>query len=139
MPATCSKAELLSRLLAESSPLKLLHLQTSRYRQDGRPNNRPTAAAPINRAWGARDSILFLLVRQHIVAESEHDISEQYSREGGRCREDTADVSAGFAAEYHVGSAAEWGKCGCHYGEDIEWARLGSGEFYWLSFAWRAW
>ena len=28
-----------------------------------------------------------------------------------------------------MGFAEEWGKCGCDYGEDLEWERLGDCEF----------
>ncbi|PQE28972.1 Ubiquitin system component Cue protein [Rutstroemia sp. NJR-2017a BBW] len=45
-----------------------------------------------------------------------------------RAREgDVEHVSAGVEEEYHVGFAAEWGKCGSYYGEDTEWT--GIGEF----------
>ncbi len=139
MPITYPKAKLLSHLPAESLLFKSLHLLLPRlrHRHDGRPNNRLPAAAHIISARGPCDSI-FLLLRRYIVAKSEHDVSKQYSCKGGGCREDTADVPTGLAAEYHVGSAAKWRKCGGYYGEDIEWARVGGGESCWLSLPWRS-
>ena len=130
MPITCPKAKLLSHLPAES-PLQFTPPCTSqnpRHRHDGRPNNRPPAAAHIISARGACDAI-FLLLRRYIVAKPELDVSKQHSCKGGGCREDTADVPAGLAAEYHVGSATEWGECGGYYGEDTKWEGLGGGKF----------
>jgi hypothetical protein len=136
VPTTHFEANLVSRLPAVPF-LPTSSIFHSPSLHHGRPNNKSPAAAHNTGVRGARDTIFLLLFQHYFVPEPEYNVSQQPSRAGGRCGEGTTDVSASFAAEYHVGSSAKWGERRGYYGEDIEWEGLGSGESCRLSFALR--
>jgi hypothetical protein len=93
-----------------------------------RSNNQHTSANSNTFPRRPGDPVFLLLVKFERKPKQKWVVSEQFESARSGCGTDTADVSTGVKAEYHVGFAEEWWECCSYHGEDIEWARVGSCE-----------